>query len=269
MDRSFRYVLFAVGIIQAILGVGFALQIPFFTQIWPMPNTSPLSYIFIGSIFSAAAASTLWSLLAGENGSFVGIFLDYIVIFTPLAVYLLLIANGNGAIISFGVALLLGLLFGIFGLWWSLRYPIQDPRPQPLAVRVTFVVFVIVLILVGGALALQVPGILPWRITPEGSVIYGWMFLGAASYFFYSVLRPSWMNSGGQLAGFLAYDLVLIIPFINHFGQVSAQQLPNLIIYTAVVVLSGLLAIYYLFVNEKTRVTTRQARRLPASETVS
>jgi hypothetical protein len=234
-----------------------------------MPNTSPLSLIFIGSIFCAAAASTLWCLLIGENGSFAGVFLDYIVIFAPLAIYLFLITNGNGAITSLAVALLIGLLFGIFGLLWSLRFPIQDPRPQPMLVRVTFIIFVIVLILVGGALALQVPNILPWRVTPEGSVIYGWMFLGAASYFIYAVLRPSWMNSGGQLAGFLAYDLVLIIPFINHFAQVSPQQLPSLIIYTTVVALSGLLAIYYLFINEETRVTSRQAGGLTAPETAS
>jgi len=268
MDRYFRYVLFAVSILQAILGVGFALQIPILTQIWPFPNTSPLSFIFIGSIYLAAAASTLWSLLAGENGSLAGVFLDYIVIFVPLVIFMLQIANGNEAITWSGIGLAVGVLFGIVFLLWSLRFPIQDTRPQPLPVRVSFMIFVVALIFVGGALVLQVPNILPWRITPEGSVIYGWMFLGAASYFIYSLLRPSWMNTGGQLAGFLAYDIVLIVPFINHFSQVSPQLLPNLIIYTIVVVFSGLLAIYYLFVHEKTRINLRQVSTLPVADPV-
>jgi hypothetical protein len=267
MDRVLRYVLLVTALVLAVVGLGFALQIPFFTGMWPLPDTSPLSLAFIGSIFCAAAASTLWSLYAGENGSFAGIFLDAIVIFAPLAVYLLVIANGNSAIITFAVSLLVMLLFGILGFLWSLRFPLKDKRPLPLPVRVMFAVVVVVLILVGGALVVQVPNVLPWRVTPDGSVAYGWMFLGASSYFAYGLLRPSWMNGGGQLAGFLAYDLVLILPLVNHFSRVAPQHLTNLIIYVAVITLSALLAIYYLFVREETRVWGRAARRLTAPET--
>jgi hypothetical protein len=38
-------------------------------------------------------------------------------------------------------------------------------------------------------------------ITPELSVVIGWMFVGAALYFVYGLLRPSWLNSAGQLIG--------------------------------------------------------------------
>ena len=44
------------------------------------------------------------------------------------------------------------------------------------------------------------------------------MFLGSATYFAYGIVRPRWTNAGGQLAGFLAYDLVLIVPFMTRFG---------------------------------------------------
>jgi len=116
MDRVFRSVYFIVAITQALLGLGFALQITFITQIWPLPNTSPLSLIFIGSIFMAAAASTLWCLFFGENGSLAGVNLDYIAIFAPLTIYFFMIANGNGTITMFGVVLLLGTLYGALGL---------------------------------------------------------------------------------------------------------------------------------------------------------
>jgi hypothetical protein len=269
MDRALRYVLLVTALVLAVVGLGFALQVPLFTGIWPLPDTSPLSLIFIGSIFCAAAASTLWSLYAGENGSFAGIFLDAIVIFAPLAIYLLVIANGNSAIITFAVTMLVFLLFGILGFLWSLRFPVKDARPSPLPVRVMFAVVVVVLIWVGVNLVLQTPNVLPWRVTPDGSVTYGWMFLGASSYFAYGLLRPSWMNGGGQLAGFLAYDLVLIFPLIDHFSRVTPQHLTNLIIYVAVVTLSALLAIYYLFVKEETRVRGRSASKMPAAETAS
>ena len=177
MDRVFRSVYFIVAIAQTLLGLGFALQITFITQIWPLPNTSPLSLIFIGSIFMAAAASTLWCLFFGENGSLAGVNLDYIAIFVPVMIYFFMIANGNAVMIIVPV---LGVLFGAVGLWWSLRFPIKDRRPQPMAARVAFSVFLVALIIVGTALVLQTPNILPWKVSPEGSTVYGWMFLGAA-----------------------------------------------------------------------------------------
>jgi hypothetical protein len=98
------------------------------------------------------------------------------------------------------------------------------------------------------------PNVLPWDISAEGSVVYGWIFLGASCYFIFAVLRPRWENAAGQLMGFLAYDIILILPFINHFSDVRPEHLTSLIIYTIVVVYSALLAIYYLFVAPATRI---------------
>ncbi len=100
-------------------------------------------------------------------------------------------------------------------------------------------------------------------------MIYGWMFLGAAAFFIYGIARPSWMNSGAQLAGFLAYDIVLIVPLINHFGQVNPALMVNLIIYTFVVVSSGLMSIYYLFINQKTRIKWGSTGRQPVAQKIS
>ena len=260
MERVFRSVFLAVAIFQVFFGLAFALQIPFVTQIWPFPNTGPLSFIFMGSIALAAAASTVWSLFAGENGSLAGVFLDYAAIFVPLTIYFAMIANGNGNILIFVVPLTLGVLYALVGLSWSLRFPIKDTRRQPMAARIAFAVFIVALILVGTGLVLQTPNILPWNVSAESSVIYGFMFLGAAIYFAYALLRPSWANTGGQLAGFLAYDVVLIVPFIAHFGRVEAQLMPNLIIYMVVIVTSALLSVYYLFVNKETRILLSKPR---------
>ncbi|MBX3080792.1 MAG: hypothetical protein KF716_04100 [Anaerolineae bacterium] len=64
---------------------------------------------------------------------------------------------------------------------------------------------------------------------------------------------PSWHNAAGQLLGFLAYDVVLIVPFIQHFSDVIPEHRVSLIVYTTVVVGSALLAIYYLFIHPETR----------------
>ena len=135
---------------------------------------------------------------------------------------------------------------------------------MPRLVRWSFVVFIIALLIVSIQLIFQVPNVIPWAITPELSVVIGWMFLGAAAYFVYALLRPSWNNSAGQLAGFLAYDVVLIVPFLQRLPTVAPQSQAGLIVYTAVVVYSGLLAFYYLFISKATRVWGRPS--LPSSQ---
>jgi hypothetical protein len=79
------------------------------------------------------------------------------------------------------------------------------------------------------------------------------MFLGAATYFAYALFRPSWLNAAGPLVGFLAYDVVLIVPFLTRLPSTSPEHVVGLIIYTAVVIYSGLLATYYLFIHKGTR----------------
>jgi hypothetical protein len=68
-------------------------------------------------------------------------------------------------------------------------------------------------------------------------------------------LRPSWPFSRAQLWSFLAYDLVLIGPLVAHIRAVPPELLSNLLIYIAILVYSGGLAIYYLFLNRATRVS--------------
>lgn len=256
MSRYFRYLLFAFSITQIGLTAAFVLQLPFATQLWPLPDTTPMSFIFIASIFAAAAASTLWCLFAREDGALAGIALDYIGIFVPVTIFAFQLAGltGNTALILFGIVCGMTALFGVWLFWRSQRIPFRDSRPMPILVKGSFAVFVIALIIAGGALILKTPNILPWRVTPEFGVMSGWFFLGAAAYFTYALLRPAWANSAGQLAGFLAYDVILIVPFLQRLPTIAPELQTSLYIYIAVVVYSGLLAIYYLFINRETRV---------------
>ena len=129
----------------------------------------------------------------------------------------------------------------------------MDDSPMPAPVRYSFALFAVVLFLVGTALVLKRPNIFPWVLSTELSVLYGWIFLGAMCYFIYGFFVPKWANAKGQLLGFLAYDLVLIVPYLSHFSKVSDELRLSLIIYVAVIIYSGLLAIYYLFINPSTR----------------
>jgi NADH-quinone oxidoreductase subunit A len=84
--------------------------------------------------------------------------------------------------------------------------------------------------------------------------LYGIIFLGSAVYFAYGLYRPVWGNAKGQLVGFLAYDLVLIVPFVR-LWQVSPSL--SLAIYLAVIVASALLAIGFLLVSPTYRLWSK------------
>ncbi len=128
-----------------------------------------------------------------------------------------------------------------------------DPRSMPQPVRLSFGAFAIILVGAGAALLVHA-SIFPWRLGPQTSVMFGLTFLGAATYFIYGALDPHWGNAVGQLAGFLAYDLVLLAPFLEHFSTARGGSLVSLTIYVAFLVYSGTLASYYLFAAKATRI---------------
>ncbi len=215
-------------------------------NVWPFPGTTPLTFIFISSIFAAAAASTLWVAATENYGGLAGIGLDYLVILLPVAVlsFQLAASTGDPKMTAYGIACVFEALFGLGMFLWSVRIPIDSTIPMPKPVRWSFVVFIVVLLVVSIRMIAGVSNVIPWKITPDLSVVIGWMFLGAAMYFIYALLRPSWLNSAGQLAGFLAYDIVLIVPFLTRLPTAPPEFRTGLAIYTAVIIYSGLLASY-------------------------
>ena len=250
MSKTMRYLLLLICAVQLLFAAAFFFQWPAVVAIWPFEGTTPLTYIFIASIFAAAGASTLWPILSGNDGALAGIGLDYLVILAPMSAYIVWLGlqGDDSAKIIYGAICALGALFGLWLFLWSRHLPMDTSVPMPPLVRWSFVVFVAALLITCTGLFLQIP-IIPWKLTPELSVIVGCMFLGAAAYFIYALIRPSWANAAGQLSGFLAYDLVLIVPFLRTLPNVAPEFRNGLIVYTIVLVYSGLMAAYFLFIK--------------------
>ena len=250
--------------IQAVAALLFLLRAPAAVDLWPIPGTGEMTLILLASFFAASAASTTWAVLWGEPGSLVGIALDYVVIFVPLSVLALTLEpSSGGGSLPFMVATLGGAIVGIGMLWWSWRRPLRDAEPTPGVVRGAFGVFLVALLFAGLTLVARVPEIMPWALTPDLSLITGMMFLGSASYFAYGLARPRWTNAGGQLAGFLAYDLVLIVPLLTRSGSAYSGWGVNRWAYTAVIVGSGILAAWYLLLAPRTRMFRPRPRVNP------
>ena len=259
MSDRVRTLLLAVAAAQLLLAGVFWFRLPIMDLIWPWPATSPLSATFLASIAAAAAASTGWAVWFRRERALAGIALDYIVIFVPFTLFSAVrAAQGAGT----GVALLggacaLGVVVGVWLLRYSLQFPWRNGDRMPTLLRASFAIFIVALVIVGSLLIAGTPNVLPWTVTPDLSVLFGSLFLGAAAYFAFAVAFPVVDNGLGQLAGFLAYDLVLFGPFLLRLPTIDDALRLSLNVYLVVLAYSTLLALYYLFINPRTRVIGR------------
>lgn len=76
--------------------------------------------------------------------------------------------------------------------------------------------------------------------------MFGAIFLGLSLAY----ADAGWRGSSGAarvtLAGFLVYDLILMPPFLRHFDTVPDAHRLSLTLYTAALLASAVLALWYL-----------------------
>lgn len=250
---AWRVILIAWGLLLLALTVGFALQAPWAIALWPWPD-GRLSYLFVASILAAVALPIIWIGGSGELAAQRAGALDFLLSFAGIAATLgSLYMVGRTELYIFTLAALAAAVANLLVYLTSRRTAFRDRRPTPALVYFSFTLFALLLTLVGGGLLLQLPVIFPWPLKPETSVLFGWIYLGAAVYFLHGVYNPYWANAKGQLLGFLAYDAVLLWPFYQHFSTVPIAHWLSLAVYFGVLVYSALLALYFLFLHPSTR----------------
>ncbi|MEO8288710.1 MAG: hypothetical protein ABI670_20010 [Chloroflexota bacterium] len=248
-----RYVSIVAGVLALLLSVGFGLNLPWATAIWPWPD-GRLSYLFIGSVLAAMAIDFIWVGLSGEWGALAAGAVTAFIMAAGMAVYLFQLSGqpGRPNFTMLAVWLTVVALSSVGVFFWSRRFAIRDRRPMPTLLKVSYAIFAVALLLAAVALILQAPTIFPWPLNPDSSVLFGWVFMGDAAYFLYALLNPRWHNARAQLLSFLVYDLFLILPFLQLFPTINPDRLLSLVIYLAVIIYSGALAVYYLFINPRT-----------------
>lgn len=246
-----------LSLILLLFAAGLFVRAGWAVQTWPWP-AGPLTFMFLSSIAAAIAVPFLWVGVSEEWGAMSGSAIFPFVTSMGSAVFLYRQYASGATTSRLWVAAALAALFSLVVMIWSRRHAIRDGRIQPPLVRVSFAVFALVLILAGGALVMGRPNVMPWPMNLEGQVIAGWIFLGASTSYLYGLLNPAWNNARGPLLGFLVYDLMLLPPLLGHFAKVKPEHRTSLIVYVAVLVYSGTLALYQLFLAKPTRSWTVQ-----------
>ena len=255
--RLARIMLVIVGLVDLVLAAGFFFQQPWATTLWPLPDT-PLSYAFIAAILAGGAAPLIWIGLSGEFAALAGYGLSFGIMYAGIGPSALLfyLRDQNPSLAIF--ALVMGILAVTGGiLFIRTRHSIQDSQPTPRIVIYAFMAEVLVLAGAGILLILKVPNTLPWNLSPESSVLYGWVFLGLAFYYLYAVLNLKWIHAEGPLLGFLVYDLVLFSPLFARFGSLQPEHVRGQVAASLIIIFSAALGVYFLFVNSATRLRAR------------
>ncbi|MBI5354779.1 MAG: hypothetical protein HZB50_19215 [Chloroflexi bacterium] len=251
--KAIRSITVFSGLVILVYAFGFIFHSPFSTNLWPWPD-GQLSYLFVGSILAAVSIAALWIGWTGEFAALPAGSLNIFVIAITSAYFMFQFGarEHENKYSLYGIIYFLMAVISIAAFLWSRRLDLGDSRPMPGLVRVSFGIFIVSLFLSGGALVMNLP-VFPWKLDPKSSVIFGCIFLGDAFYFLYGLFYPRWHHALGQLLSFLVYDLVLIIPFLMLFKTVKPEYWFNLVGYVSVLIYSGAIAVYYLFINSETR----------------
>ena len=268
-----RLACIASSLVLAIGAIGFYRGWDLITSLWAMPDQT-MSLRFMSSYIAAFAASLLWVGITGELAALAAIAVTIVVGGSSLLAYAVMLSIDNRAASHLPVVLFFVVLIaaGVALFRATRSLPELASERQSRGVRLTFSLFIILLIIAATRCLVRDEAVFPWDVHPSWSTQIGLALFASAVYFGYGLFRGTWAFAGGQLAGFLAYDLVLALPYgrmvtdrtseisgYSMYGAatttvntVNEQALATVI---AVISSSAVIAIWYLVINRSTRIT--------------
>lgn len=206
----------AIALIQLVMGFALFRQFDWAINGWPLPDVR-MTHIFLASIAASIAAPCAWAAWRNELGALRAIGFELMIGVPAVGLYLLGLAadrRERDLAVAGVAALVFGAVWAVI-FWWSRQVPLRNSRPLPGVIRASFAGFCAILVVVGGALTAQVDNVFPWTVSPEMSTVIGLIFLSAALLFAWIVAHPEWAYGEMSLTGFLAYDLVLFVPYLD------------------------------------------------------
>ncbi len=232
-----RLVFLLISALQGVVALGFILRAGWAEALWPWP-AGPLSLTFLGSVLAAFAVGGAWTAVTGRwNGG-----LAALVAVAAVTVLLAWALWAGGAAWPWPVACLLTGLGAGWNAAGVARLPGRGKRLTAWP-RASCAVFALALVAAAVALLAGAPHVFPWPLDPVTARAFGAIFLGLSLAYGLSALWADRDMALVAMLGFLAYDLVLLPPFLLHFATVRPEHLLSLSIYVAVLVYSAIVAL--------------------------
>lgn len=259
-----RVAISAAAALLLVAGVGLYLNLPVFRWLWIWPDPDPVAMAFVGSWFASGSAAMLWVGLSGQLTALRPLLLTLLVAFGGVTWSLLAFAGrplpGNERYQTFAVVLAVSMAVATAVLVWLRRQPVPVDRPVSAAIPGAFLFLSGFLLFVGVALVLGFTRVFPVPLRADVAAVCGWLFLGSTVYYVSAAVRPSRLNTVGQLVSFLVYDLLLIPPFVLLLPDVDPAHRLSLFVYLAVLVGTAAFCAYHLLVDPRTRLLPAVSR---------
>ena len=245
------------GVFCLALAIGFAFQVPWVTALWRWLE-GPIANGYFAAILASFGAGSLllawsreWQAATGGPAALIITCLG----FAAHAAVRYALGEDDGLLIHATVLAVVA-AFAVSTLLGSLNSDLSDMRPVPRGLRYFFLVFALLLLACGIALLFGAPGVMPWELAVQTSLLIGWIFVGLSAEYAYVALRGRLPDVRVLLVGFLVYGAVFAPALLQHFGVVESDYLPSLIANVGVLVLSAPLAIFYLTIAKAVRPIT-------------
>ncbi len=262
-----------VAFLLTLVSIASYFQSSVIKEMWPWEGEA-MTYRFAAAYLFAFAGSLLWIAISREMAGLKGISLTVIVNAFGMSVFLAIysVRHQTTELIPNLVGMIAILGCGLYSIGWSSKIAPIQTNPTPKTVRDSMVVFPLILMIASIRLILQSSNVFPWDPQPQWSTIIGLCLMGSVFYFGFGAIDGRWVHAGGQFAGFLAYDLVLIPPYLRMLnaddGVVTASASGftsyasnvndgPLYIFLTAIGISLVMSVWYLFLDRRTRMFAR------------
>lgn len=222
--KIIRFILSVVGLFFLAAGV---------TLLWGKWLPWYSSYL-LGSTLIAYSIAILWTAAVESYKALLGGGLSCVITFGGSAIYALRLGH-----------LWIGQMFlyvAVISLWFfyvGLKAEHKSRDPLSYSLRWLFSIVMTIALIEGIYLLIPLPFRFAWVLIPDHAVIYGWMLVGGSLFFGWSLLRPKWENGYPALYALIAYDLLLIGPFLRLFRAPVPVVIIPFYLWAAVIVILG------------------------------
>ena len=230
VDNVPKLGLVAEGLILLILGIGFAINSPAVTWLWPCRN-DPMTGVLLaallvsygsGSIFVACTVD--WRAATGGGA------LALVVGFGGFALAIARgVFSGHGNSMLPHAIVLGSIAVGSAYAFYASQTLELSPAPRaPLLVRVALHLLAFGLAFVGYGLLAGWHGMLPWRVDVPTATLVGWLFIGFAADYVMTARQGNRSACETLLFGLFVYNSVLVLPLLHGVVMASPDELANL-----------------------------------------